>query len=54
VNKTLDDANAWITVLCKKLAPWWPWVRPHWTLLLAYIFSVVFFIDSCNVIVADC
>ncbi|CAH8272239.1 unnamed protein product [Arabidopsis lyrata] len=24
VNKTLDDANAWITVLCKKLAPWWP------------------------------
>lgn len=27
VNKTLNDANAWITVLCKKLAPWWPWVR---------------------------
>ncbi|KAG7556496.1 hypothetical protein ISN44_As11g025220 [Arabidopsis suecica] len=26
VNKTLDDANAWITVLCKKLAPWWPWI----------------------------
>ncbi|KAL1212666.1 DDT domain-containing protein DDR4 [Cardamine amara subsp. amara] len=26
VNKSLDDANAWITVLCKKLAPWWPWI----------------------------
>ncbi|CAN8252289.1 unnamed protein product [Cochlearia groenlandica] len=26
VNKTLEDGDAWITVLCKKLAPWWPWI----------------------------
>ncbi|VVB17195.1 unnamed protein product [Arabis nemorensis] len=27
VNKSLDDGgDAWITVLCKKLAPWWPWI----------------------------
>ncbi|XP_010421419.1 PREDICTED: DDT domain-containing protein DDR4-like [Camelina sativa] len=26
VNKNIDDENAWITVLCKKLSPWWPWI----------------------------
>ncbi|KFK27811.1 hypothetical protein AALP_AA8G433000 [Arabis alpina] len=26
VNKMLDEGEAWITVLCKKLAPWWPWI----------------------------
>ncbi|CAH2044427.1 unnamed protein product [Thlaspi arvense] len=26
VNKTLDDGDAWITVLCKTLDPWWPWI----------------------------
>ncbi|KAL1210847.1 DDT domain-containing protein DDR4 [Cardamine amara subsp. amara] len=26
VNKSVDNENAWITVLCKILAPWWPWI----------------------------
>ncbi|KAL0553273.1 hypothetical protein IC582_007162 [Cucumis melo] len=26
VSKMLNGSNAWVTVLCKKLAPWWPWV----------------------------
>ncbi|XP_062097487.1 DDT domain-containing protein DDR4 [Humulus lupulus] len=27
VSKTLDGSDdAWVTVLCKKLSPWWPWV----------------------------
>ncbi|XP_047324977.1 DDT domain-containing protein DDR4 [Impatiens glandulifera] len=26
VNKTMNQGDAWITVLCKKLAEWWPWV----------------------------
>ncbi|KAL6215202.1 hypothetical protein ACLB2K_014633 [Fragaria x ananassa] len=25
-SKTLDGSDAWVTVLCKKLATWWPWV----------------------------
>lgn len=24
--KNMSDSDAWITVLCKKLASWWPWV----------------------------
>ncbi|KAF4388194.1 DDT domain-containing protein DDR4 [Cannabis sativa] len=26
VSKALDGSDAWVTVLCKKLSPWWPWV----------------------------
>lgn len=26
VSKTLNGGDAWVTVLCKKLAMWWPWV----------------------------
>ncbi|PON65614.1 hypothetical protein PanWU01x14_116260 [Parasponia andersonii] len=26
VTKALDGSDAWVTVLCKKLSPWWPWV----------------------------
>lgn len=26
VNKTLNGSDAWVTVLCKKLAIWWSWV----------------------------
>ncbi|KAK6927426.1 hypothetical protein RJ641_006017 [Dillenia turbinata] len=26
VNKSLNTPDAWVTVLCKKLATWWPWV----------------------------
>ncbi|XP_057467516.1 DDT domain-containing protein DDR4 [Actinidia eriantha] len=26
VSKTLSGPDAWVTVLCKKLAMWWPWV----------------------------
>ncbi|KAK9946145.1 hypothetical protein M0R45_011622 [Rubus argutus] len=26
VSKILDGSDAWVTVLCKKLATWWPWV----------------------------
>ncbi|KAH9613990.1 hypothetical protein KSS87_013487 [Heliosperma pusillum] len=26
VNKNLSNPDAWVTVLCKKLAEWWPWV----------------------------
>ncbi|XP_010544490.1 PREDICTED: DDT domain-containing protein DDR4 [Tarenaya hassleriana] len=26
VSKSLEDSDAWITVLCKKLTPWWPWI----------------------------
>ncbi|GKU87147.1 hypothetical protein SLEP1_g1594 [Rubroshorea leprosula] len=26
VSKTLYDSDAWVTVLCKKLTEWWPWV----------------------------
>ncbi|KAL9250448.1 DDT domain-containing protein [Drosera capensis] len=26
VNKSLLTSEAWVTVLCKKVAPWWPWV----------------------------
>ncbi|XP_023534973.1 DDT domain-containing protein DDR4-like isoform X1 [Cucurbita pepo subsp. pepo] len=26
VGKMLNGSNAWVTVLCKKLAQWWPWV----------------------------
>lgn len=26
VSKMLNGSDAWVTVLCKKLAPWWPWV----------------------------
>ncbi|KAG5562642.1 hypothetical protein RHGRI_005387 [Rhododendron griersonianum] len=26
VSKTLNGRDAWVTVLCKKLAMWWPWV----------------------------
>lgn len=25
-SKALDGSDAWVTVLCKKLATWWPWV----------------------------
>ncbi|KAL6216903.1 hypothetical protein ACLB2K_010121 [Fragaria x ananassa] len=25
-SKTLDGSDAWVTVLCKKLVTWWPWV----------------------------
>ncbi|KAI4379759.1 hypothetical protein MLD38_006013 [Melastoma candidum] len=25
-SKMLDGSDAWVTVLCKKLIPWWPWV----------------------------
>ncbi|KAG6591600.1 DDT domain-containing protein DDR4, partial [Cucurbita argyrosperma subsp. sororia] len=25
VGKMLNGSNAWVTVLCKKLAQWWPW-----------------------------
>ncbi|WCJ29791.1 DDT domain superfamily [Euphorbia peplus] len=26
VSKTLNDTDAWVTALCKKIATWWPWV----------------------------
>ncbi|KAJ4708004.1 DDT domain-containing protein DDR4-like [Melia azedarach] len=26
VSKSLNSSDAWVTVLCKKLALWWPWV----------------------------
>ncbi|KAI4316246.1 hypothetical protein L6164_024244 [Bauhinia variegata] len=26
VSKNLDDSDAWVTALCKKLSMWWPWV----------------------------
>ncbi|KAG5562643.1 hypothetical protein RHGRI_005387 [Rhododendron griersonianum] len=26
VSKTLNGRDAWVTVLCKKLAMWWPWI----------------------------
>ncbi|XP_074286361.1 DDT domain-containing protein DDR4 [Silene latifolia] len=26
VNKNLSNPDAWVTILCKKLAEWWPWV----------------------------
>ncbi|WCA47157.1 hypothetical protein Tsubulata_013522 [Turnera subulata] len=26
VNKKLNDPGAWVTILCNKLAMWWPWV----------------------------
>ncbi|KAG6531572.1 DDT domain-containing protein DDR4-like [Zingiber officinale] len=26
VSKNLKDNDAWITIVCKKLDPWWPWV----------------------------
>ncbi|KAJ9183452.1 hypothetical protein P3X46_007303 [Hevea brasiliensis] len=26
VSKTLNGSDAWVTVLCKKIALWWPWV----------------------------
>ncbi|KAL5558297.1 hypothetical protein UlMin_034508 [Ulmus minor] len=26
VSKALDGSDAWVTVLCKKLSEWWPWV----------------------------
>ncbi|KAJ1420162.1 hypothetical protein SESBI_14602 [Sesbania bispinosa] len=26
VSKTLDGSDKWVTVLCKKLTMWWPWV----------------------------
>ncbi|RVW53998.1 DDT domain-containing protein DDR4 [Vitis vinifera] len=26
VNKNLNGSDAWVTVLCKKLTMWWPWV----------------------------
>ncbi|XP_021887237.1 DDT domain-containing protein DDR4 [Carica papaya] len=26
VSKTLDRPDVWVTVLCKKLSEWWPWV----------------------------
>ncbi|KAB2614506.1 remodeling and spacing factor 1 [Pyrus ussuriensis x Pyrus communis] len=36
VSKTLDGLeDAWVTVLCKKLAPWWPWVAEGEIPLLA-------------------
>ncbi|GAB4837375.1 hypothetical protein Ancab_002253 [Ancistrocladus abbreviatus] len=26
VSKTLSNSDTWVTILCKKLAMWWPWV----------------------------
>ncbi|CAH8352243.1 unnamed protein product [Eruca vesicaria subsp. sativa] len=37
LSKSLEEGDAWITVLCKKLDPWWPLVRPTLNLFLAEI-----------------